>query len=207
MINHFCFAKFLEWYQNKNFKTFVNQIGNLTFVQRTPKSKPFLMCCASCCCCCCCFVVGGGGGGKFCFVGICYRTNVVWLQNSTVLISIYSKIYLKVRENLQETCRRLLHDIPNIRIGLMAHGDYCDHHTYVIRQVDLTSDVQQLVDFANDTPSTSGGDSPEVIWSPLIVKIYQQSLQIFITNQLNLDCILDLKLAQGSWKTKILLIH
>nr|XP_022329787.1 uncharacterized protein LOC111128468 [Crassostrea virginica] len=67
----------------------------------------------------------------------------------------------KVRENLQETCRRLLHDIPNIRIGLMAHGDYCDHHTYVIRQVDLTSDVQQLVDFANDTPSTSGGDSPE----------------------------------------------
>ena len=89
----------------------------------------------------------------------------------------------------------------------MAHGDYCDHPTYVIRQVDLTSDVQQLVDFANDTPSTSGGDSPEVIWSPLIVKIHQQSLQILITNQLNLDCILDLKLAQGSWKTKILLIH
>ena len=107
MINHFCFAKFLEWYQNKNFKTFVNQIGNLTFVQRTPKSKPFLMCCASCCCCCCCFVVGGGGGGKFCFVGICYRTNVVWLQNSTVLISIYSKIYFegswKSTRNLPET--------------------------------------------------------------------------------------------------------
>ncbi|XP_061173269.1 uncharacterized protein LOC133182435 [Saccostrea echinata] len=67
----------------------------------------------------------------------------------------------KVRENLQETCRRLLQDIPNIRVGLIAHGDYCDQNTYVIRQLDLTSDVQQLVDFANNTPSTGGGDTPE----------------------------------------------
>ncbi|XP_062610878.1 uncharacterized protein LOC134272693 [Saccostrea cucullata] len=67
----------------------------------------------------------------------------------------------KVRENLQETCRRLLQDIPNIRVGLIAHGDYCDQNTYVIRQLDLTSNVQELVDFANNTPSTGGGDTPE----------------------------------------------
>lgn len=67
-----------------------------------------------------------------------------------------------MRENLEETCRRLLHDIPNIRIGLIAHGDYCDQHVYVTRQIDLTSDVQQLVDFAKDTPGTCGGDTPEV---------------------------------------------
>ncbi|XP_048736687.2 uncharacterized protein LOC125651889 [Ostrea edulis] len=68
----------------------------------------------------------------------------------------------RVRENLEGTCRRLLQDIPNIRIGLIAHGDYCDQTgSYVIRQIDLTSDVNQLVDFANNTPGTGGGDTPE----------------------------------------------
>lgn len=46
----------------------------------------------------------------------------------------------------------------------MAHGDYCDYNNYVIKIQDLTTDVQQLVDFASSTPSTGGGDSPEVMW-------------------------------------------
>lgn len=66
-----------------------------------------------------------------------------------------------VRTKLKETCQRLLRDIPNIKIGIMAHGDYFDYDNYVIKIQDLTSDVQQLVDFASSTPSTSGGDAPE----------------------------------------------
>ncbi|XP_052101650.1 uncharacterized protein LOC127735506 [Mytilus californianus] len=66
-----------------------------------------------------------------------------------------------VRTKLKETCQRLVRDIPNIKIGIMAHGDYCDYNNYVIKIQDLTSDVQQLVDFASSTPSTGGGDSPE----------------------------------------------
>ncbi|ESO94233.1 hypothetical protein LOTGIDRAFT_232476 [Lottia gigantea] len=66
-----------------------------------------------------------------------------------------------VRQNLKQACSRLIADIPNIRISLIAHGDYCDQSTYVIRMVDLTSDVQELVTFAKDVPSTSGGDTPE----------------------------------------------
>ncbi|VDI08916.1 Hypothetical predicted protein [Mytilus galloprovincialis] len=66
-----------------------------------------------------------------------------------------------VRTKLKETCQRLLRDIPNIKIGIMAHGDYCDYNNYVIKIQDLTTDVQQLVDFASSTPSTGGGDSPE----------------------------------------------
>ena len=49
-----------------------------------------------------------------------------------------------------------------MRIAIMAHGDYCDYDNYVERHVDLTSDVDVLVDFAENVPKTGGGDSPEV---------------------------------------------
>ncbi|XP_060066491.1 uncharacterized protein LOC132546792 [Ylistrum balloti] len=67
----------------------------------------------------------------------------------------------KVRQNIKDTCTRLIRDIPGIRIGIMAHGDYCDQDVYVIKSIDLTSDVAQLVHFVTNTPSTCGGDSPE----------------------------------------------
>ena len=69
----------------------------------------------------------------------------------------------QVRSKLRECCTRLIQDIPNIRIGVIAHGDYCDaKSSYVIRMVDLTSDVQALLDFVDNVPKTSGGDCPEV---------------------------------------------
>ena len=68
-----------------------------------------------------------------------------------------------MRQKLRENCERLLRDIPQMRIAIMAHGDYCDYHNYVERHVDFTSDVDVLVDFAEQVPKTGGGDSPEVI--------------------------------------------
>lgn len=68
-----------------------------------------------------------------------------------------------MRQKLRETCERLLRDIPQMRIAIMAHGDYCDYNNYVERHVDLTSDVDVLVDFAENVPKTGGGDCPEVI--------------------------------------------
>ncbi|VDH99269.1 Hypothetical predicted protein [Mytilus galloprovincialis] len=73
----------------------------------------------------------------------------------------YLHTAVKLLQNLKETCHRLLRDIPNIRIGIIAHGDFCDNHNYVIKIQDLTSDVQKLVDFAAGTPATGGGDTPE----------------------------------------------
>ena len=59
---------------------------------------------------------------------------------------------MQVKNRLRETVTRLLRDIPNIRIGIIAHGDYCDEGTtYVTRQIDITSDVDQLVDFVDRT--------------------------------------------------------
>ncbi|XP_070566338.1 uncharacterized protein [Ptychodera flava] len=74
--------------------------------------------------------------------------------------SMYSCLQ-QVRDKLEDAVRKLLKDIPKIRIGILAHGDYCDYDKYVIKTCDLSSDVDQLVKFVNDVPRTGGGDSPE----------------------------------------------
>ncbi|XP_013380967.1 uncharacterized protein LOC106152040 isoform X1 [Lingula anatina] len=74
--------------------------------------------------------------------------------------SMYS-VLTQVRTKLKDTVTRLLRDIPNIRIGIIAHGDYCDYNKYVLRSADLTSSVDTLVDFVETVPVTSGGDTPE----------------------------------------------
>ncbi|XP_045156402.2 uncharacterized protein LOC123522932 isoform X2 [Mercenaria mercenaria] len=74
--------------------------------------------------------------------------------------SMYSCLS-RVRQKLRETCQRLLQDVPRMRIGIMAVGDYCDYSTYVTRYIDLSTDVDCLVDFAENVPSTGGGDAPE----------------------------------------------
>lgn len=54
----------------------------------------------------------------------------------------------------------------------MAVGDYCDYSDYVVRYVDLTSDVDTLVDFADNVKSTGGGDAPEVCYDFFISFLY-----------------------------------
>ncbi|XP_033749926.1 uncharacterized protein LOC117334421 [Pecten maximus] len=89
-------------------------------------------------------------GGKNVEVVFCFDTTGSMSSN-----------LVTVRQNIKDTCTRLIRDIPRIRIGIMAHGDYCDQGIYVIKSIDLTSDVDLLVNFATDTPSTGGGDTPE----------------------------------------------
>lgn len=70
----------------------------------------------------------------------------------------------QVRRQLQSTIKQLFKDIPNLRIGVIAHGDYCDKPPagpYVIRMLDLTADQNQILKFVQDTPSTYGGDADE----------------------------------------------
>ena len=76
-----------------------------------------------------------------------------------LLLSVFQiGIYvLQVKQKLRQTCERLLRDVPNIRIGIMANGDYCDYSNYVVRFTDLTSDVDTVVNFVNTVPSTGGG--------------------------------------------------
>jgi hypothetical protein len=68
----------------------------------------------------------------------------------------------QVRRKIKNTVTRLISEIPGIRIGIIAHGDYCDEgSTYVIQQLDLTSDVNAICKFVENVGQTGGGDAPE----------------------------------------------
>ncbi len=68
----------------------------------------------------------------------------------------------QVRRNIKNTATRLSEEIPGIRIGIIAHGDYCDAgRTYVTKRLDLTSDTGAICKFVEEVAPTDGGDSPE----------------------------------------------
>lgn len=68
----------------------------------------------------------------------------------------------QVRRNVRETVARLAREIPGIRIGIIAHGDYCDAgSTYVIKALDLTDDVEAISRFVDKVGPTGGGDAAE----------------------------------------------
>jgi len=66
----------------------------------------------------------------------------------------------QVRRRVKETCERLFKQIPNLHIGIIGHGDYCDGKK-VITILDLTDNIAQIVDFVGTVPATGGGDLPE----------------------------------------------
>lgn len=72
-----------------------------------------------------------------------------------------------VRSVIRDTLKRLTEKIPSIRIGIVAHGDYCDKDSsYVTSAANnyklcASSKIQNLIDFVTDVESTSGGDFPE----------------------------------------------
>src|SRR5204862_7711316 len=68
----------------------------------------------------------------------------------------------QVRRNVKSTVTRLSEEIPGIRIGIIAHGDYCDaRSTYVTRKLDLTENVSAICHFVETVQPTGGGDAPE----------------------------------------------
>lgn len=68
----------------------------------------------------------------------------------------------QVRRNMTTLVQRLFKDIPDLRIGVIAHGDYCDEkRTYITKMLDLTSDKDKILHFINNVEATDGGDAPE----------------------------------------------
>lgn len=65
-----------------------------------------------------------------------------------------------VRQRVKETISKLFSTIPDLRIGLIAHGDYCDEPRAYFQQ-DFTTDENALIRFVNTVPNTHGGDSDE----------------------------------------------
>lgn len=89
----------------------------------------------------------------------------------------------QVRRNVKETVFQLLTKIPNIRIGLVAHGDYDGQGTtYLLRKTELSRNAEELIDFVNnratDTVSYTFAEAYEYVlrdvqpfsWRPNAVK-------------------------------------
>ena len=71
-----------------------------------------------------------------------------------------SSVIDSVRQNLTETVDRLFMEIPGIRIGIIAHGDYCDYPN-LMWKLDLTRDIGKIHNFITTAKSTGGGDCDE----------------------------------------------
>lgn len=68
----------------------------------------------------------------------------------------------QVRRYVDDLCKEMFKSVPGIRIGIIAHGDYCDvRSTYVTKLMDLTHDQKKICDFIKTVPPTGGGDAPE----------------------------------------------
>ena len=68
----------------------------------------------------------------------------------------------EVRSKVAEMVNDLFNTVKDLRIGVIAHGDYCDaRSTYVTKVLDLTDDRASLVNFVKTVGATGGGDFPE----------------------------------------------
>lgn len=65
-----------------------------------------------------------------------------------------------VRDHIKKTCEELFNEMPGLKIGMIAHGDYCDGPKY-IDTLKLTNNQENIFSFIRNTPNTGGGDLPE----------------------------------------------
>lgn len=66
----------------------------------------------------------------------------------------------QVRRYVVMAVTSLFARVKNLRIGVIAHGDYCDG-SKMISTLDLTRDVDKICQFIEDAPRTGGGDADE----------------------------------------------
>jgi len=68
----------------------------------------------------------------------------------------------QVRRTVEQTVGRLFRDIPDLRIAIIAHGDYIDElHSYVTKIFDFSKDAGRVRNFVMNVGPTDGGDTPE----------------------------------------------
>lgn len=86
-------------------------------------------------------------------------------MSSDVLIALdttgsMSPCIMECRRRVKEMLPKLFSSIPDLRVGMIAFGDYCDEPHAIFTQ-ELTSNQSELEKFVNTAPNTSGGDGDE----------------------------------------------
>jgi Mg-chelatase subunit ChlD len=88
----------------------------------------------------------------------------------------------QVRKKVKTSVKRLFNDLKGIKIGVIAHGDYCDKKIYVTKHLPLGDKLEPIVKFVETVKATGGGDYPEAYelvlneardlkWTPAAKKI------------------------------------
>lgn len=68
----------------------------------------------------------------------------------------------QVRRGVVDTVRKMFASIDDLRVAVIAHGDYCDKgSTYVTKAFNFSNDQHNICQFIQDVGPTGGGDSPE----------------------------------------------
>jgi hypothetical protein len=88
----------------------------------------------------------------------------------------------ELKQKLSSLLHQLLTDLPDIRIAVIAHGDYCDAGVYyTLRKLDFTNDIDTLVQFVQSITMCGGGDPEECYELALLecsrLNWYKPSLQ------------------------------
>jgi hypothetical protein len=87
------------------------------------------------------------------------RVNIIFSFDTTG--SMYPCLS-EVRRKVKETVGVLFTEMPDLKIGIVAHGDYCDkNRPYITKHFPLSSDVKAIQNFVEKVEPTSGGDLPE----------------------------------------------
>lgn len=84
-----------------------------------------------------------------------------------------------VKNHVKELIPKLLGANPNMRIGIVAFGDYCDMPSAKVfgkayQCLPLTNDEDQIIEFVTNAENTSGGDSDE-FYELVIKKITEET--------------------------------
>lgn len=71
-----------------------------------------------------------------------------------------------VKTHVKELVPKLFSSNPDLRIGIVAFGDYCDMRSKdnfgkAYQVLDLTNDENKIIKFINEAQDTSGGDGDE----------------------------------------------
>lgn len=75
--------------------------------------------------------------------------------------------YIKdVKNHVMQLIPQLFSDNPNIRISIVAFGDYCDMYSSTVfgkayQVIDLTDNQEDLINFVKNAKGTAGGDGDE----------------------------------------------
>lgn len=84
-----------------------------------------------------------------------------------------------VKTHVKELVPKLFSSNPNLRIGIVAFGDYCDMKSKsdfgkAYQVLDLTNNENKIIEFINNAQNTSGGDDDE-FYELVIKKITEET--------------------------------